>query len=154
MTVVSSPLLSWGAAGAEGAPWGLLAKLPWWGPAPTLSGLTGACCCQCHPPPLPVILHPVCPPECCYSGCTSSLIWRVPRSEKYSYRWVCTGGKCANCSQCCFLNFSSTLTTILSHCDPWAGHFMSCESVLGKETILTVFSVSFCVSLCPLPPVL
>lgn len=83
-------------------------------------------------PLLPVTLHPVCPSECCCSGCTSSHIWRVPRSEKYSYRSVCTGGKCcANCSQRCFLNFSFTLTTVLCHCDPWAGHFMSCESVWG-----------------------
>lgn len=64
---------------------------------------------------LPVTPHPACPPECCYSGCTSSRVCHVSRSRKYSYRSVCTGGKCCtNCAQCCFLNFSSSLTTVLS----------------------------------------
>lgn len=91
----SNPLLSWGAVGAGGAPWGPLAKVVQSGCVPTLFGLTGACCYQRHS----------CP-SCVLTSCPLPISVVVPFAqvasatcpqgtrEVYSSTAACAGVRC------------------------------------------------------------
>lgn len=86
MAVASSPPLSWGAVGGEGAHWGPLARQPWLGPVLTRHGQTGACYSQQYAST--PLCFPPCYTECSNTVCTyTKCIFHVPKWSYSSMFW-------------------------------------------------------------------